>query len=159
MASYGKLLTTNLSCPNDEFCLGNCRMLGFSGFSNTEGLMAQCPPAPPPCSVSLEHFIERKPLISEECSVLNKKKIGLKGPISENLKRYCTAYLNGIGQVVLSKKNESDFLSYIRFQIAVMYISKKALFGTHSSEISGLCLMKLSSETQQNLLNFVMLCC
>ena len=44
MANNGQHLPTVLSCPEDEFCLGNCRKSGFSCFSNTEGLMAQCPP-------------------------------------------------------------------------------------------------------------------
>ena len=50
-ASYMLLMpefgTAPLSWQNDELCLGNCRMLGFSGFSNTEGLTAQCPGGPP----------------------------------------------------------------------------------------------------------------
>ena len=42
VANNGQHLPTVLSCPEDEFCLGNCRKSGFSCFSNTEGLMAQC---------------------------------------------------------------------------------------------------------------------
>ena len=44
VANNGQHLPTVLSCPEDEFCLGNCRKSGFSCFSNTEGLMAQCSP-------------------------------------------------------------------------------------------------------------------
>ena len=48
VANNGQHLPTILSCPDDEYCLGNCRMSGFSCFSNTEGLMAQCPWPPIP---------------------------------------------------------------------------------------------------------------
>ena len=50
MASYGKLLTTNFSCPDNDYKLDNFKTLIFSHFLYSETFKALCHPRAANCS-------------------------------------------------------------------------------------------------------------